>query len=155
MRDRQASLRRVRRVGMKRTIAATLVAIWSASGPATAGAAQGESSGAESAGKDGAVTLDPIGIEGDRVTNPTRTEGLDSYTTPAMTTGTGLPLAPRETPQSVTVITRQRIEDQNLNSVIDVIGNTVGLHTQEYDDGRYTITSRGIQVDNIYYDGVP
>lgn len=105
--------------------------------------------------KSKAMTLAPIVVSGERMENPTLTEGLESYTSPAMSTATGLPLAPRETPQSVTVVTRQRIEDQNLNSVIDVINNTVGLHSQEFDDGRYTITSRGIQVDNILYDGVP
>ena len=40
------------------------------------------------------------------------TEGTNSYTTEAMSTATGLTLAPRETPQSVSVVTRQQIEDR-------------------------------------------
>ena len=49
------------------------------------------------------------------------TEGTNSYTTKSMSTSTGLPLSIRETPQSVSVITRQRIEDQGMNSLDDVV----------------------------------
>ena len=39
----------------------------------------------------------------------TRTENRDSYTTSAMRTTTGLALSPKETPQSVSVITKTQI----------------------------------------------
>jgi len=39
------------------------------------------------------------------------TEGTQSYTTGEMATATKLPLTMRETPQAVTVITRQRMDD--------------------------------------------
>lgn len=39
------------------------------------------------------------------------TEGSESYTTGSMKTATKLPLTLRETPQAVTVITRQRMDD--------------------------------------------
>ncbi|MDR1163817.1 MAG: TonB-dependent siderophore receptor, partial [Candidatus Accumulibacter sp.] len=45
------------------------------------------------------------------------TEGTGSYTTRSMSSATKLPLAIHETPQSVTVITRQRIEDQAMVTV--------------------------------------
>ncbi|MCL6413840.1 TonB-dependent siderophore receptor, partial [Pantoea agglomerans] len=41
------------------------------------------------------------------------TEGTQSYTTRSMNTATQLNLSPRETPQSVSVVTRQRMDDQN------------------------------------------
>jgi outer-membrane receptor for ferric coprogen and ferric-rhodotorulic acid len=42
------------------------------------------------------------------------TEGSNSYTTGETSTATKLPLSLRETPQSVTVITRQQMTDQGL-----------------------------------------
>ena len=44
----------------------------------------------------------------------TSTDGTGSYTTPATASATGLVLSLRETPQSVSVITRQRMDDQDL-----------------------------------------
>lgn len=55
------------------------------------------------------------------------TEGTQSYTTGAMKTATKLPLTMRETPQAVTVITRQRMDDQAMTSINDVVKATPGL----------------------------
>src|SRR5262245_62064593 len=41
-------------------------------------------------------------------------QSLDSYTVKETASATKLTLSPRETPQSVTVITRERLDDQNL-----------------------------------------
>lgn len=46
---------------------------------------------------------------------------------------TGLGLTLPETPQSVTVITAQRILDQNLDTVADVVVNSVGVSVNEVD----------------------
>lgn len=51
------------------------------------------------------------------------TEGTQSYTTDSMGTATRLNLSIRETPQSVTVVTRQRIQDQGLATVNDVVSH--------------------------------
>ena len=52
------------------------------------------------------------------------TEDTQSYTTGPMQTATKLSLTMRETPQAVTVITRQRMDDQNMTSVNDVVRGT-------------------------------
>ncbi|MHA6159407.1 TonB-dependent siderophore receptor [Pseudomonas sichuanensis] len=84
------------------------------------------------------------------------TEGSQSYTTGAMSTATKLPLTMRETPQSVTVITRQRMDDQAMTSINDVARYTPGLFlNQSSGPGRQTYTARGFDVDNIMYDGIP
>ncbi|MEN8639794.1 TonB-dependent siderophore receptor [Pseudomonas sichuanensis] len=84
------------------------------------------------------------------------TEGSQSYTTGAMSTATKLPLTMRETPQSVTVITRQRMDDQAMTSINDVAKYTPGLFlNQASGPGRQTYTARGFDVDNIMYDGIP
>jgi outer membrane receptor for ferric coprogen and ferric-rhodotorulic acid len=70
-------------------------------------------------------------------------------------TATGLGLTPRETPQSVSVITEQRIIDQNLVSAADVLINSVGVSTNELDDIRNQFYARGFEITNIQVDSVP
>ena len=84
------------------------------------------------------------------------TEGSQSYTTGAMSTATKLPLTMRETPQAVTVITRQRMDDQNMTSINDVVRATPGLFLNFSDGpGRQAYTARGFDIDNLMYDGIP
>ena len=86
----------------------------------------------------------------------TTTEGTQSYTTGAMATATKLPLTLRETPQAVTVITRQRMDDQAMTSINDVVNATPGLFLNfSSGPGRQSYTSRGFNIDNLMYDGIP
>ncbi|WP_408597876.1 TonB-dependent siderophore receptor [Pseudomonas sp. PLMAX] len=82
------------------------------------------------------------------------TEGTDSYTTGATTTATKLPLTIRETPQSVTVVTRQQMDDRGVTSVADALRNTPGITTQKYDSDRTEFSARGFAITNFQYDGV-
>ncbi|HDS1682473.1 TPA: TonB-dependent siderophore receptor [Pseudomonas putida] len=84
------------------------------------------------------------------------TEGSGSYTTGSMSTATKLPMSMRETPQAVTVITRQRMDDQAMTSVNDVVKATPGLFL-DYSNGpgRQSYSSRGFDIDNLMYDGIP
>lgn len=77
------------------------------------------------------------------------------YTAKESASATGLTLSPRETPQSMTVITRERMDDQNLNSMRDVLDNTPGIYSTAYDTERVLFWSRGFLVDTLLYDGVP
>ncbi|OPA89232.1 TonB-dependent receptor [Pseudomonas fluorescens] len=84
------------------------------------------------------------------------TEGTQSYTTGAMKTATKLPLTLRETPQAVTVITRQRMDDQAMTSINDVVNATPGLFLNfSSGPGRQSYTARGFDIDNLMYDGIP
>ena len=79
-----------------------------------------------------------------------------SYTLPdRIDTATGLGLTIRETPQSVSIMTAQRILDQNLISVKDVIVNSVGVSANEVDDVRNSFFARGFEIRNTQVDGVP
>ena len=49
------------------------------------------------------------------------TESTERYGTTATDTATRMVLSPRETPQSVSVITRQQMDDFNLDSVAEVM----------------------------------
>jgi outer membrane receptor for ferric coprogen and ferric-rhodotorulic acid len=68
---------------------------------------------------------------------------VDGYTVPDSASATKLTLSPRETPQSMTVITRQRLEDQDLTSLRQVLDNTPGIYSNAYDSERVLFYARG------------
>lgn len=70
-------------------------------------------------------------------------------------TATKLNLELKETPQSVTVITQERIKDQNLQTIGDVLNNSTGISQSTYDSERTTYWSRGFRVGNFMFDGIP
>ncbi|WP_437879811.1 TonB-dependent siderophore receptor [Pseudomonas sp. LRF_L74] len=83
------------------------------------------------------------------------TEGSQSYTTGAMQSATKLPLTMRETPQSVTVITRQRMDDQGLKTLQDAVAATPGISLQGSGPQRFGFYSRGFEIGNLMLDGLP
>ncbi|BAP43385.1 TonB-dependent outermembrane ferripyoverdine receptor [Pseudomonas sp. StFLB209] len=85
------------------------------------------------------------------------TEGTGSYTTYATSSATRLNLSPKDTPQSITVLTSQRLEDQRLENLEDVLEATPGisvLHVTGYGTDSATISSRGSTVNSFQIDGV-
>jgi len=82
------------------------------------------------------------------------TEDTHSYTTGSTASATGLPLSLRETPQSVTVITRQQLDDQGATSIADALRRVPGISVQNYDSERWEFSSRGLPITNFQYDGV-
>lgn len=67
----------------------------------------------------------------------------------------GFALTPRETPQSITAITRAQIEDQALSSVTDVLAFATGISAKAVDRGRNTLSARGFEITNFQIDGAP
>ena len=100
-----------------------------------------------------AIALPAITVTG-RMDTAT-TEGTGSYTTGETAAATRLPLSLKETPQAVTVITRQRMDDQQLNSVQSVLENTTGVASYQSDSERTSFYSRGFLINNVQYDGIP
>ncbi|WP_287031078.1 TonB-dependent siderophore receptor [Pseudomonas sp. UBA6310] len=101
------------------------------------------------------LQLDAITITGAGLGETTEDTG--SYTTGSTSTATGLPLSIRETPQSVSVITSQRMKDQNLTQLTDVVRETPGLTlSQSGGNGGDSsgIYSRGFRVENYQIDGL-
>ncbi|MFK0311184.1 TonB-dependent siderophore receptor [Pseudomonas sp. NPDC090233] len=83
------------------------------------------------------------------------TEGTHSYATGRSSTATKLPMTLRETPQSVTVVTRQRMDDQNMKNLDDVMQNATGITIVKNGGERSLYQARGQLVDNLQIDGVP
>jgi outer membrane receptor for ferric coprogen and ferric-rhodotorulic acid len=101
-------------------------------------------------GKD--VMLAPVSVRG---RTDATTEGTRTYATEATSTATGLTLSPRDTPQSVSVVTRERIDDQAMTNVGDALRNTTGVSLKPVDRGRNNLSVRGFDVNNFQFDGVP
>jgi len=78
------------------------------------------------------------------------------YTTAdRLDTATGLGLSIIETPQSVSVMTFERIADQNLRSLSDVVNSAPGVSSKLLDSSRHAFSARGFPIDNYQVDGVP
>lgn len=82
------------------------------------------------------------------------TEGTGSYTTGVTNTATKMNLSIRETPQTVSVFTRQRMDDQHLASVTDVLNQTPGITISQDGGERFNIYSRGSAINTYQIDGV-
>ena len=103
----------------------------------------------------GALQLSTVSISGKAPGSTT--EGTGSYTTQSSSSSTRLNLTPRETPQSLTVMTRQRLDDQRLINLSDTLDATPGIIVLR--DGKGSESdgyfSRGFQIQNFEIDGVP
>ena len=84
----------------------------------------------------------------------TTTENTGSYTTGAMSTATRLNLSIKETPQSVSVITRQQMDDFKLDTLSKVLSQTTGVVVQHLDSDRVGYSARGYSIDNFQIDGM-
>jgi len=83
------------------------------------------------------------------------TEGSGAYvSTLPIATATPLGLSVRETPQSVSVITQQRMQDQGLNTIAQVMAQAPGITLFSLGSERSGFTSRGYAITNYQLDGV-
>ncbi|NHZ64554.1 TonB-dependent siderophore receptor [Massilia genomosp. 1] len=110
----------------------------SAPPPAPAGAAQ---------------TMDEIKVSARATPGPT-TEGSNSYTSNRVTLGKG-ELALKDMPQSVSVLTREQMDDQGLTDLMDAANSVTGVVGVKGVGQGMVINARGFQIDSWQYDGVP
>ena len=96
-----------------------------------------------------------VSAAGNSIAGTATTENSGSYTTGSMNTATKLPLSIRETPQSVSVITRQRMDDQGMNELNDVVKYAPGITLRKFGTDRQQYLARGFTIDNLMYDGLP
>jgi outer membrane receptor for ferric coprogen and ferric-rhodotorulic acid len=82
------------------------------------------------------------------------TEGSGSYAARAVTIGKGTHTL-KEIPQSITVMTRKQMDDQDLTDLKDAANKTTGLVGVQGVGKGMVLTSRGFQIDDWQYDGVP
>jgi outer membrane receptor for ferric coprogen and ferric-rhodotorulic acid len=99
------------------------------------------------------TVLPQVEVTAEKMTDTT--EGTGSYTTGRTRTALPLSMSLRDTPQSVSVVTQQRIEDQALVSITDVINNVTGVSVNQYETNRAGFTARGFDITNLQIDGIP
>ena len=82
------------------------------------------------------------------------TEGSGSYTARKITLGKG-EQSMKDMPQSVSVLTRQRLDDQGITDLREAVNNVTGVVGVHGVGPGMVITARGFQIDQWQYDGVP
>lgn len=100
-----------------------------------------------------ALTLSTVWVTGRA--DAATTEATGAYTTRKTAAATRLPITLQETPQALTVITREHMDDQQLSSVQRVLNHTTGITSHQSDSERTSFYSRGFLINNVQYDGIP
>ncbi|WP_241609142.1 ferric-rhodotorulic acid/ferric-coprogen receptor FhuE [Rosenbergiella australiborealis] len=77
------------------------------------------------------------------------------YTVESSRSGTKMNLTDRDIPQSVSVITEQRMKDQDLRTLNDVLKQSPGISSNQSDSERYSYFARGFYINNYSYDDIP
>ncbi|WP_168734264.1 TonB-dependent siderophore receptor [Pseudothauera nasutitermitis] len=101
------------------------------------------------------TALDTVTVTAQRERSAvTEYSGLYTASGPS-TTATRLELDMQQTPQSISVITRQQIEDLGLQTIDDVLLHTTGVTAATAAvGGGYQFTSRGFNITNMQVDGL-
>ena len=99
-----------------------------------------------------AAVLESVVVEGSNLDLPSEQTG--QYAPTASQTATGLALSARETPQSLSVITNQQIEDFQLDDVNSALESTPGVTVEQPETDRTYYTSRGFTIQRFQIDGV-
>jgi outer membrane receptor for ferric coprogen and ferric-rhodotorulic acid len=82
------------------------------------------------------------------------TEGTGSYTPRAVSMGKS-EQALKDMPQSISVVTDQLMQEQNISSVYEALASTTGITLLQSPQGGKYIYARGFDVTSMQYDGIP
>lgn len=83
-----------------------------------------------------------------------RSEGSEDYGVSDQRTATRLPLSQKETPQSVSVVTRAQIDDFQLNDVNALLATVPGVTVLAAETDRVYYSARGFDIQTFQIDGV-
>lgn len=81
-------------------------------------------------------------------------ELAEPYAAGESSAATGLVLEPRQTPQSVSVVTRQQLDDFELDNINEALALTTGVNVERVETGRTYYTARGFDITNFQRDGL-
>jgi len=99
------------------------------------------------------VALDPQATD-IVVTGQRETDEAGAYGVRSSSSATRLSLSQRETPQSVSIVTRTQLEDFRLNDVNAVLASTTGVNVQQVETDRTYYSARGFDIINFHVDGI-
>ncbi|MET0322874.1 MAG: TonB-dependent receptor plug domain-containing protein, partial [Duganella sp.] len=78
----------------------------------------------------------------------------DTYSTRSSKSASRFDLGLRETPQSVSVVSRAQMDDFQLTTINDVLATTTGVTVEKVETSRTYFTARGFDIVNFQYDGI-
>ncbi|WP_294190398.1 TonB-dependent siderophore receptor [uncultured Sphingomonas sp.] len=133
-------------------MSALLAALMAAADPSAIAVAAQPVTASDAAPADTTVAAPQAGE--DIVVTGARTEGSQDYTIPGQTTATRMNLSLRDTPQSVSVVTRAQIEDFQLNDVNTLLGTVPGINVQAGETDRVYFSARGFDIQTFQIDGI-
>ena len=92
------------------------------------------------------------GVNGSR--DMTATEGTGSFTSGALTIGSKVPQALKDVPQSISILTSERMEQQNVTDFTTALNQLPGVALTQGDTSlETTFYSRGFEITSIQVDG--
>lgn len=97
------------------------------------------------------VTMPAVTVTGQSTAT---TEGTQSYTAGETRSATRMDLSLRETPQSVSVITRQLLDDLGAVRLDQALAQTTGIQVGQNDTERTRFYARGFGINNLQIDGM-
>lgn len=111
-------------------------------------------SGSAVAAESQPLELDATQVE-DSALLPADAAGQLGYTVESTRSSTGLDLTPRQTPQSVSSITRQQMDDRDIHTIEQALDTTPGVSTSKSEvGGRTDFRARGYSISNWKVDGL-
>ena len=81
-------------------------------------------------------------------------EKTKSYTVNSTSTATRLNTSIRETPQSISVITREQLDDFRVLTVNDALSYATGIKVEQFETDRTEYTARGLNITSFQIDGL-
>lgn len=101
-----------------------------------------------------APTIEAAPGEDEIIVTGAQTAGKDAYTIDNQSTATRLGVSLRETPQSVSVVTRAQIEDFQLNDINTLLTTVPGVNVQAIESDRVLFSARGFDIQTFQIDGI-
>jgi len=99
------------------------------------------------------MALDPQAMD-IVVTGQREADEAGAYGVRSSSSATHLSLAPRETPQSVSIVTRAQLDDFRLDDANAVLASTTGVNVQQVETDRTYYSARGFDIVNFQADGI-
>jgi outer membrane receptor for ferric coprogen and ferric-rhodotorulic acid len=108
----------------------------------------------EAAQQSGDVALPSVQVKAKAEGEEIASEKTKSYTVKSTSTATKLNTSIRETPQSISVITREQLDDFRILSVNDALSYATGIKVEQFETDRTEYTARGLNITSFQIDGL-
>jgi outer-membrane receptor for ferric coprogen and ferric-rhodotorulic acid len=99
-------------------------------------------------------TLSEVTVSSDNIQPNQASEKTKSYTVKSTSSATRLDTSIRETPQSISVITRQQLDDFRVMTINDALSYATGIKVEPFETDRTDYSARGFDITNFQIDGI-